>query len=387
MTIKKIPADKLEVGMFVSEITKGLDSQTFKQSGFIRKPETLAKLQQSSLEAVFIDVKKGKDSVYAESGSPDLSILEPTVPLEQERENAARVYEEALLLAENLMHDAKLGNAIDVTSVEGLAEEMISSLFKNSNALLCLSRIREKDRYLLEHSINVGVLMGIFARYLGYSGEILHQLVTGALLHDIGKIMVPNEILYKPDRLTDDEWEEMKRHVPYGQDILSRSEGISEVALSICSLHHERIDGRGYPVGLSGSVISKFGRMAAIVDVYDAVTASRVYKDGCIPQQAIKDMLSWSDTHLDNELMYDFIRCISVYPVGSLVQLDNKTLAVVVETHWRYPHSPTVRVAYDLEQQQEVTGQLLNLCHGENDIAIVAVEDPELYSINLSAYL
>lgn len=386
MTIKKIASSKLEIGMFISEETEGLETHLFKQSGFIRKTTTLEKLQQSSLETFFIDVDKGKDSIHA-SVAAGGKLSEPEVPLEEEYDNASIVYEEALSLVENLMQDVKLGQAVDVASVETLAEEMIGSLSRNSNALLCLSRIREKDRYLLEHSINVGMLMGIFARYLGYSGDVLHQLVTGGLLHDIGKILVPDEVLNKPGKLTDDEWKEMKRHVTYGQEILEQSEGVSKLTLSICSLHHERIDGSGYPEGLPGSHISKFGRMAAIVDVYDAVTASRVYSDGCIPQQAIKNMLAWSDSHLDNALVYDFIRCISVYPVGSLVQLDNQQLAVVVETHWRYPHSPSVRLAYDLANDQPGSGEIVNLSKGDNKVAIESVVDPAEYPVDISDYL
>jgi HD-GYP domain-containing protein (c-di-GMP phosphodiesterase class II) len=387
MTIKRIPADKLEIGMYITDKTAGLAGGPFKKSGFIRKEKTLAKLQELALPDIFIDVDKGSDSLFSiPDGHQDLH-LEGDTSLEEERRTADQIYHQALTVVDNLMQDAKMAGTVDVSAAEYLADDIIGSLNRNYNALLCLSQIRDKDKYLLEHSVNVGVLMGIFARFLGYEGNTLHQLVTGAVLHDIGKIRVPDDILNKPGKLEVEEWEEMKRHVDYGRQVLSKSDGVNDVALAICGLHHERLDGSGYPLGLDEKNITTYGRMAAIVDVYDAITASRVYHGGIDPQQALKKMLAWSGSHLDSGLVYEFIRCMSVYPVGTLVQLDNRMIAVVIEVHPRTPHKPSVCYAYDLKVGRKADKRIVNLSKTEMNINILTIVESGTYGIDPAAYL
>ena len=385
--IRRIALDKLEIGMYVSDRTKGIAGGTLNERGIIKYQHTLDKLRQKPLAEVFIDVEKGKDSVFSMPADPNTPPYKSSVPLAEERERAEAIHNEALGLVDDLIHDVKLGKAVDVAPMEELANEISGSVFNNRNALLCLSQIREKDRYLLEHSVNVGILMGLFSRHLGYDDHTVHQLITGALLHDIGKILVPDEILNKPGKLTDDEWTEMKRHVVYGQQVLLKSEGISDIALAICGQHHERLDGSGYPLGIKSEELSIYGRLAAIVDVYDAVTAKRVYHDGMPPSVAMKRLIEWSDNHLDRTLVYDFIRCMSVYPVGTLVELDNGKLGVVIETRTGLPDSPVVRLFYNMRHKHHEKITVLDLSKPLVETKIIGAHDPKELDIALGDFL
>ncbi len=385
--IKRIPVSKLEVGMYVTNQTEGLADGNMQEKGFIKRPDTLQKIQSKGVRDVFIDISKGKDSAFA---SPILSkdtVFKPRVPLKAERAKAQRVYGEARGLVSDVLNNVKMGKAIDVAPVAELAEDINNSILNNPNALQCLSQIREKDKYLLEHSVNVGILMSIFSTYLGFDKPTVKELTTGALLHDIGKIRVPSEVLNKPGALTDDEWVEMKRHVVYGQAVLTKSEGISDIAKSICALHHERLDGSGYPMGLAGDDIQIYGRIAAVVDVYDAVTASRCYHEGMSPFKAMKLLLSLADNHFDRSLVYSFIRCMSVYPVGTVVELDNGRLGVVIESNLEMPNKPRLRIFYNMKHKHYEKPSLLDLASSSVEHEIIKTWHPDELDISIDDFL
>lgn len=384
--IKRISIQHLEVGMYVTEQTKGIADGQIQAKGFIYRQETIEKLKQKQTLEVLIDTDKGQGSPFAK---PVATRSPPAAQktLIEERENSKRVYNEATSLVTNLLNDVKMGKAIDVGPVEGLADEINNSVLNNPNALLCLSQIREKDKYLLEHSVNVGILMGVFARHLSYSKDEVHQLVTGALLHDIGKIRVPNHVLNKPGKLTPEEWQEMKRHVNYGVETLEKSKGIHPIALAICGQHHERLDGNGYPNRLSDEEITVYGRLASIVDVYDAVTAKRVYHDGMPPAEAMKLLLKLSQTELDSSLVYQFIRCMSVYPVGSLVELNTGRLAVVITTNPNDSTTPVVKSIYNKRHRHFEQSKVLNLAKLTPDVKIVSAVSPDEHGISVNDFL
>ena len=264
MPIKRIPPERLELGMYVTAQTHGLESNNFRQQGFVRKQSTLQKLRELSLDEIYIDTEKGKDSVFSLPLIAPVETIVPIKTLEEELPAAKAIYNEALSVVDNLMRDVKLAGKVEVEPIEKVADDIVGSVFNNQNALLCMSQIRQKDRYLLEHSINVGMLLGIFSRSLGYPDEVVHQLVTGGILHDIGKTLVPDEVLHKPGSLNQDEWQVMKKHVDFGRDILQNSEGVSDIALAVCSEHHEKMDGSGYPDSKAADTLSNYGRMAAI---------------------------------------------------------------------------------------------------------------------------
>jgi putative nucleotidyltransferase with HDIG domain len=266
-----------------------------------------------------------------------------------------------------------------------MASSFMDSVVRNQNALACLSRIRDKDSYLLEHSVNVAVLMSILGKYLKLDDKYLHECVMGALLHDIGKVLVPDTILHKPGKLTTEEFMIMKRHALYSQKILEKGKGFPQVSINVAGQHHERIDGKGYPAGLKGEEVTQEARMAAVVDVYDAITADRVYHVGMTPSAALKRMLNWCGDHLDVKYVHAFIKAMGVYPVGSLVELNNGMAGVVIEETGSTT-KPVLRVIYDLKSKSFVQITRLDLSSTDK-ISIVKSIDPVDYGIKLKDFL
>lgn len=383
--IKRIAADRLEVGMYVASQSQGVAGEGLLEKGFIQRQQTLDKLRLKSTADVFIDVSKGKDSIFAVPLSNNRNPSAYAVKPEQERMRAERVYGEARNLMSDVLQDVKMGKAIDVTPMASLAEDINTSVLTNANALLCLSQIRAKDKYLLEHSINVAILMSVFATYLDYPKAVVQELTLGALLHDIGKINVPAAILNKPGKLSGDEWAEMKRHVVYGEAVLFNSDGMSEIAKSICSLHHERLDGTGYPLGLQASDISAYGRMGAIVDVYDALTATRCYHRGLSPAKVMKMLLDMGDRHMDRDLVYSFVRCMGIYPVGALLEMQNGRLGVVIEVRNEKPDKPLVRLFYQNKYKRYESIEVVDLA--KSNLKVAKTWHPDDLSINVNDFL
>ena len=188
--------------------------------------------------------------------------------------------------------------------------------------------------------------MTAFARTQGLPRETIREIAIGALLHDVGKARIPDEILNKPGKLTEAEFERMKSHVVQSKLILMATPGISPIALEVAAQHHERFDGSGYPNRLAGESISLYGRMAAIVDVYDAITSERVYHKGMPPTEALRKLLEWSSKHFEPRLVQAFIRSVGIYPTGALVRLESKRLAVVQAQHAEKPTQPRVKVIF-----------------------------------------
>ena len=400
--IKRIPVSALKVGMYITDLNNDwIPHNTQRKKGVIKREETIERIRKLGVQYIYIDASKGADSQDSEPATEvdqrneaalqASGALKPghtaTVPLAEEIVIAQQVHRQAQGLVGNFMNDVKMGGAIDIAPIHQLADELQNSVFRNANALSCLGRIREKDNYLLEHSVNLSVLMSLFGNYRKLAPDILHQTIVGALLHDLGKILIPDEILHKPGRLSPEEFEVMKLHARHSRDILASTEGIGEITVITAAQHHEKLDGSGYPEGLKGDEITEYGRMVAITDVYDAITADRVYHKGMTPTQGLKKLLEWSGDHLDPVLVKQFIRCIGLYPVGSLVLLESGRLGVVVETNDADQRLPVVRVMYHTRFRLPITVETIDLSRPGNQDRIVRAVDPEDYKLDIRKFL
>jgi HD-GYP domain-containing protein (c-di-GMP phosphodiesterase class II) len=389
--------------MYVADLNnQWVPKNNASRSGLIKMQSTIDKVKSMGVTEIYIDTEKGLDCAQ---GTPVDAVKElqaqqfetistqsgtsakQRTSVEKERENAEKKYTQARNLIGGVLDDVKTGKAIDSAAVDDTAADLIASLDANENALACLSHIRTKDEYLLEHSVNVGLLLGIFAKARRMNAKATQELVAGGLLHDIGKILVPDEILNKPGKLEAEEWEEMKRHVDYGEQILDVTPGLSDLTRSICAMHHERLDGSGYPRNLPEEKITEAGRMSAICDVYDAVTADRVYHVGMSPNDALKKLIEWSIFHLDKDLVYDFIRCLSVYPVGTLVELSNGRAGVIIEANRRQPKQPLIRMFYNTRHQHQIEPQVVNLASKQSDIEIINTLDARSLGIDIKPFM
>lgn len=400
--IKRVPIAALKVGMYISDLNNDwIPHNTQRKKGVIKREETIEKIRRMGVQYVYIDVEKGLDAQDAETAQEvdqrneqalqnageQRPGIQHKVALTEEIVIAQRIHSQAQDLVGSFMNNVKMGAAIDIAPIHQLADELQNSVLRNANALSCLGRIREKDNYLLEHSVNLSVLMSLFGNYRNLPADVLHQTVVGALLHDLGKILTPDDILHKPGRLTAEEFEVMKLHARHSRDILASTEGIGEIAVITAAQHHEKLDGSGYPEGLKGEEITEYGRMVAITDVYDAITSDRVYHKGMTPSQGLKKLLEWSGDHLDPELVKQFIRCIGLYPVGSLVLLESGRLGVVVETNDQDQRLPVVRVMYHTRFRLPITVETIDLSRAGNQDRIVRAVDPEDYKLDVRKFL
>lgn len=397
--IKKIGIDQLQAGMYVHDLNCGWMEHGFMRNRFLLKADAqIERVRALGIRELYIDTDQGLDVASAPSaaevereleeslaqmGDADSGEIKPT-PLAEERVRAKRIQNEALGVINSMMEDVRLGQQIDLERANPVVTEMVDSIFRNQDALLALSRIRRVGRYTFEHSVNVAVLMVSFARTLELDRALINHIGIGALLHDIGKIMVPAAILNKPGALTDEEFVVMRKHVVHSYDILSRVPGIPPIALAVAAEHHERFDGSGYPHRKAGAAISRYGQMAAIVDVYDAITSDRVYHKGLEPHLALRKLLEWSSHHFDPALVQQFIRCVGIYPVGSLVRLHSNRLGVVVESGRGGTFHPVVRVVMDARDRRYLPMQdvdLSRLPKGSKE-RIVGAESPAQWRID-----
>ncbi len=298
-----------------------------------------------------------------------------------------RLYQEAKSIQGKLFRTLKKGEVVQVAELEAIADDLVDCIFDNRDALFCLARIRDKDSYLMEHSLNVGMLLANFGRFLELERPILRELTIGGLLHDTGKITIPDAILHKPAKLTDDEFTIMKSHVVQSIVLLKESKGITPIMMTVAGCHHERLDGRGYPRGLAGEQLNLYARMSTIVDVYDALTADRCYKVGMPPTAAFRILLQGAGTQFDEELVRKFIKCMGVHPIGTLVKLQSGRLAIVVERNEQSPLQPKVKVIYSTIGQHHLEVKLLDLARAGANEAIECAIDPKTYGIDLARYL
>jgi HD-GYP domain-containing protein (c-di-GMP phosphodiesterase class II) len=359
--IKKIGVRELRVGMFIHDLSCNWMDHPFVRSRLLLTTEDeIRKIIDAGIHEVYIDTSKGLDATHAPTAEEVRHVLEKEmveiarrepapvirVSVADELARAAQVKNQAHQLVRTVMHDARLGKAIELDQVEPVVQNITESILRNPGALTGLLRIKNKDDYTFLHSVSVCTLLVAFCRSAGMDAESTRQAGLGGLLHDTGKALVPDEVLNKPGRLTDAEFDIIRRHPKDGHDILLKTPGVGDIPLDITLHHHERMDGSGYPDKLPGDRISTMAQMAAIVDVYDAITADRCYHKGLPAAEALRKIFEWSKFHFNPQQVQSFMRCVGIYPVGTLVLLESGRLGVVVEPHETNLLSPKVNVFF-----------------------------------------
>ena len=320
---------------------------------------------------------------------PPVEAVRDVVNLAEELPLARRVYLKALDATRNLLADVRAGRKIKVGEIQDGLDGMIDSVFRNRDAMLALIKLQCYDEYTYTHSLNVTTLAVSVGRQIGLTRSQLRELGLGALFHDLGKTRVPDAILNKPGRLTDDEFEVMKNHPAWGVQILARQEiGITEAALHVIRHHHERLDGSGYPDGLSGETIDAFIALSGLADIYDALSSQRVYKMAMPPHEALKVLFKLRGNHFPPRWVDRFIQCLGIYPVGCVVRLNTGDIGVVISVNHETLHRPRLRMVYDRRSRRVLGRSLVDLT-GEDasDRDIVKVLDPSPLGIQPADYL
>ncbi|MHB1665375.1 MAG: HD-GYP domain-containing protein [bacterium] len=405
--MKKITVKQLKVGMYISDINSGWSEHPFLLNHFpVKNSNTINKIISVGIKEVYIDPSKGIDvpdaptdidikkkingdmiNIARDKKQNEKKELFRKVTIQEEIGNAKKIHCEAVKIVRNAMNEARLGRQVSIKWLEPVVGEIYESIMRCPDALLSLCRVKNKDDYTFQHSVSVSALQVAFSCSIGLDERSIYFAGIGGLLHDIGKIMIPDNILNKPDKLTEDEFVIMKSHVIEGKKILDLVEGIEEISKQIAYEHHERYDGTGYPKGLRGEEISGTGRMAAICDVYDAITSNRVYRRGIMPNEALSKILEWSSFHFDRFLVEKFVRTVGIYPVGTLVQLEFDLIGVVAEQYADNLLCPIVKVIYDSKRGRYINPVYLDLSEKSADNEIVGLVLHEKLDIDPLSFL
>jgi putative nucleotidyltransferase with HDIG domain len=396
--VKKIPASRLRLGMFVHDLNCNWMDHPFLRNQFvIEDAEMMRKIAEVGVKELYIDTSKGLDVLEeaAAPSAPEASaaapapapVVAPATPpsMDTEVARAKKLHGEANKLISGLMRDVRLGQQIEVEQCEPVVEGIIDSIFRRPDALLPLAQVKNRDEYTFQHSVAVAALAVAFGRSLELSREVIKELAIGGLLHDVGKAMVPDAILNKPGKLTDEEFAVMKNHASLSAELLKKTPGISEIAYQAAAQHHERFDGTGYPLGLKGEGISLYGQMLAIVDVYDAITSLRIYHKGMPPTEALQKMFQWSKCHFNPSLMQAFIKSIGIYPAGSLVRMESGRIGIVREVVPDKLLQPVVKIFFHAEKRCYLSPETVALA--ECNDKIVAHESFEKWNIDQAAWV
>lgn len=361
--IQKIPVAQLKPGMFVEDTGLSWLEHPFlyAQPGEVASEEVIQRIGREGFTEVFINTEKGQFAVRDVESSAqrmdhgierDQTVLksmpiQPRVPLAEELIAAEAVYKDSLKFARQFMSKVRIGEKVDMGQSEKLVDDMVASVLRNPDALFSLSKLRQFDEYTYTHSINVAALSLTFAHGLRQPDAALRELGIAALFHDVGKAKIPNEVLNKPGKLTDEEFAVMKSHSIQGHDFLKGQAVTSSNILRGVAEHHEKYDGSGYPFGLRGNEQHPFARLITVVDVFDALTSERVYKKGMIPHKALSLMFGLRGQSFFPGMVERFIKCLGIYPVGSFVRLSNGDHAVVSSSNEVHPLRPEIIVAFD----------------------------------------
>jgi HD-GYP domain-containing protein (c-di-GMP phosphodiesterase class II) len=388
--LKKIATSELRLGMHLHGFEAAWIDHPFWRTRFVLDdPADLAKIAHSGVRECWIDVDLGLDVAVAEplprpqSPAPPPAPRAPDVPprrapteMRDELQKAAAVCKRGREAVATMFADVRLGRALEPEQCLPLVEQVADSVYRNPGALVSLARLKTRDDYSYMHSLAVCALMVALGRQLGLDDAACRHAGLAGLLHDIGKALMPLDVLNKPGKLTDAEYDIMKTHPERGHALLLEGRGAGDAALEVCLHHHEKFDGSGYPHGLKSDQISQLARMGAVCDVYDAITSNRPYKAGWDPAESIARMASWKG-HFDESVFASFVRSIGIYPTGSLVRMASGRLGVVVDQNRDVPAAPVVKLFFSTKSNMPITPVRLDLARGATSDRIAGRESPE----------
>ncbi len=407
MIEQKTDVNDLQIGMYVSRLDRAWVDTPFMFQGFyIHDDEDLAALKKHC-RYVYTDTTKENlaplklqtlVTTEKETSPAAMTVLpskkvhyEDTTSVEEEITVARKYHADLSQTMDSIISDVKAGNKIDLNKAKKTVDNMIDSVARNPDAFMWLTRLKDSDSYTYHHSMDVSILAVTLGRHLGLSKHELKDLAIGTLLFDIGKLKLPANILNKPGRLTDEEFEQIRKHVEYGVEILKGIKGISPRAIEVAKYHHERHDGNGYPEGLEGTAIPVFARIAAIVDCYDAITSDRSYRRAISSHEAIKQMYEWGNIDFQLELIEQFIQCLGIYPTGSLVELSTGQVGVILSQNRVRRLRPKImlildphKVAYESFPIVDLVTETLD--KDGNPLDIVATHEPGAFGIDPHAF-
>lgn len=346
----KVQASDIKVGMYMSYPDRPWLETPFLFQGLILDSDKLIAKVRAECRFIYVDKEKSfaKPEPKAATQPPLKSNTPPIkAPMEREFANAMHAHSDAKSEIELTLKKMIAGEGINVTRIRGSVKSCVKSIMTNPNAMLWLGKLRNKDNYIAEHCLNVGILAIAFGRHLGLSESELETLGMCGMLHDVGKLKVDQRILDKPARLTEEEFTIIKDHCRAGKEILSQDPNMPKIVVDAAYGHHERADGAGYPRGVKAESLHAYTRIISIVDTYDAITTNRCYDKSRPATEAMKILFNCRSTQFEPNLVEKFIECLGIYPIGSLVELRSGEGAVVIDSNKNSRLHPRVTIVLD----------------------------------------
>ena len=401
----KVTPDYLTQGMYVAELDRPWLDSPFLFQGFLINDDELLEEVKTTCDFVLIDIElstpslRGQLEILKDRPPPRVIITKEAPKAENSDEADHKNYIQNLRQSRITMdnttqyinqalEDARLGASIDTKKAKELVNDLTDQVMASSHALVWLTYLKSRDEYTANHCVNVCVLAISFGRCLGLSKDQLNLVGLGGLLHDLGKMQTPDEILNKPGKLTPEEFAIMKQHPELGFKLLKDERDLSMEVLDIVLHHHERKNGYGYPDELPENKIPLLTQVVSIVDVYDAITSDRCYHDGMTPYDALNNIYKWAEKDFNQELVESLIKCLGIYPIGTLIELDNGLVGVVISTNKSTRLRPMIMLILDKEKRPFKKRKILNMAYthwrkGSHAIEISKILNPGSYDINI----
>ena len=363
--VKMIKVEELIPSLYVIDVSNTWNKYlSLNRKSYICNEELVRIFRQSGMEKIYVDTAKSK--VVLDEIKPAV-VPKAKISFQEEFKKSELIYTQAKSAVTEILTDIKQGNKQVINKANDTVLSIIDGILLNKYVLVGLGLMRQKSSYIFEHAVSSCVQMIAFAAEYGFDKDKQIELGVGAMLQDIGMLNIPSQILNKPGRLSSRDEMEIRKHVDYGCSILEDIPGIAESTLLMSGEHHERLNGSGYPNSKKNDEISKVGKMAAIVDVYNAVTTDRGYKKGLSPSIALADILSRAKNHFDAELVQTFIKAIGIYPFGTLLSLTNSLIGLVVNPNNDDLLHPGLLIIYNPIQGGLIKPYSLRLVNHQDD--------------------
>jgi HD-GYP domain-containing protein (c-di-GMP phosphodiesterase class II) len=396
---RKMEVRELQLGMYVCRLDRPWEGTPFGLQGFeLRSPEQIAALE-TICQFVYVDmlrsveVRNPKGSAARPAERPQIwparrIHYNDTVPLFEEVPRAREAQENAEKLASKILDDVRSGRKLEAQDIMDAVQPVVKSVLRCADAFFWINSLRKRDAYAYSHAINCSALAAAFGRHMGFPEDALLDLATGGLLLDVGKAELPEELLTQTGPLNEDQMKEVQRHVDLSLRILGETGIVSDRVHQMVRSHHERYDGTGYPHRLREGGIPLFGRMAAVIDSFDAMTSDRTHSKALSRHEVLQELYRWSDKRYQREIVEQLTQCLGVYPTGSLVELNTGEVAIVMAQNRARSLRPRVIVLTDADKQLDTQFRTFDLmAQPENEdksklIYIVRTLDPGAYGLD-----
>lgn len=408
----KVRIADLEPGMYVCRLDRPWVETPFLLQGFHIKSKDEIEQLLDYCEYVFIDIELSKvnekvlpfpatnnsgskinANIY--SGEKEKLQLTNIKPINYKdktsrEEELATAADSHILLShaiEIFMLDIANNKKLELPALKNAISPMVNSIIRNPDAFAWLTRIKNKDNYTYNHAVSASVWAVAFGRHLGLPKKDLQSLAIGAMLFDVGKVKLPEKLINNKKRFNQYEFKLVKKHVDYSLDIIKEIKGINDDIISMVQTHHERYNGSGYPQGMAGNHIPLFGKIAGIVDCYDAIISERPFASAISPHDAVKKLYEWRNLDFQAELVEQFIQVVGIYPVGTIIELSDGRVGVIISQNRVWRLRPQVMMLLDENKEPLKDFETINLFTetedaSGNSLDILRSIEPGLYGID-----